>query len=90
MDPDIRIQLETTYEALENVGISLDQVAGSNTAAFTGTSFRDNQDSHMRDPQGMNDPFFITGNGAAMVANRVSHFYNLRGLNVMVDTACST
>jgi acyl transferase domain-containing protein len=90
MDPEIRLQLETTYEALENAGMPLEQVAGSKTGVFAGTCFRDNHDNHMRDPDGMNDPFFLTGNGAAMVANRISHFYDLRGPSIMVDTGCST
>lgn len=91
MDPEIRMQLETVYEALENAGIPLEQVAGSGTSVFAGTSFRDNHDSHMRDPTCMNDGgHFVTGNGAAMIANRVSHFYDLRGASIMVDTGCST
>ncbi|KAL4798426.1 hypothetical protein BDV19DRAFT_386313 [Aspergillus venezuelensis] len=90
MDPEVRLQLETSYEALENAGLPLHQVAGTKTGVFAGTSFRDNHDNHMRDPGTMNDAFFVTGNGAAMVANRVSHFYDLRGPSVMVDTGCST
>ncbi|RHZ73806.1 hypothetical protein CDV55_100878 [Aspergillus turcosus] len=90
MDPEVRLQLETVYEALENAGIPMEEVAGTNTSVFAGTSFRDNHDSHMRDPSTMDDAFFVTGNGAAMVANRVSHFYDLRGPSVMVDTGCST
>ncbi|KAH6871612.1 putative polyketide synthase [Thelonectria olida] len=90
MDPEIRIQLETVYEALENAGIPVESVIGSDTSVFAGTSFRDNHDNHMRDPACMDDGFFVTGNGATMIANRVSHFYDLRGASIMVDTGCST
>ncbi|KAJ5297715.1 hypothetical protein N7508_007964 [Penicillium antarcticum] len=90
MDPEVRLQLETVYEALENAGLPVEQIAGTNVSVFAGTSFRDNHDNHMRDPISVNNAYFVTGNGAAMVANRVSHFYDLRGPSVMVDTGCST
>jgi acyl transferase domain-containing protein len=43
----------------------------------------------MRDVETM-PRFFMTGNGAAMSANRMSHFFDLRGPSVTVDTGCST
>jgi acyl transferase domain-containing protein len=43
----------------------------------------------MRDPETL--PIsFITGNGTAMLANRISHFYDLRGPSVTIDTGCSS
>lgn len=32
----------------------------------------------------------MTGNGVAMASNRISHFYDLRGPSISVDTGCST
>ncbi|KAH6645861.1 hypothetical protein BKA67DRAFT_668597 [Truncatella angustata] len=90
MGPEIRLQLETVYEAFENAGLPIEQVAGSNTSVYSGTFFRDSHDSQLRDLPTMDNTFMITGTGAAMVANRVSHFYDLRGPSVMVDTGCST
>jgi acyl transferase domain-containing protein len=43
----------------------------------------------MRDVETM-PRLFMTGNGAAMSANRVSHFFDLRGPSITVDTGCST
>jgi len=43
----------------------------------------------MRDPETL-PRYFMTGNGAAMVSNRISHFYDLRGPSMTVDTGCST
>lgn len=34
--------------------------------------------------------FMITGTGAAMASNRVSHFFDLRGASMTLDTGCST
>jgi acyl transferase domain-containing protein len=46
-------------------------------------------DSLMRDPEEL-PRYVMTGNGATMMANRISHFYDLRGPSMTVDTGCST
>lgn len=89
MDPQFRLQLETVYEALESAGIPLDQITGSRTSVYAGAFFRDYHDSLMRDPATLTR-FFMTGNGSAMASNRISHFYDLRGPSMTVDTGCST
>lgn len=67
----------------------MEKFAGSKTSVFAGASFRDYHDSLMRDPDIL-PRYFLTGNGAAMGANRISHFYDLRGPSMTVDTGCST
>jgi acyl transferase domain-containing protein len=42
---------------------------------------RDLYESHM---------YHTSGNGRAMLANRVSWFYDLRGPSISLDTACSS
>lgn len=70
-------------------GIPLHKIAGSDTSVFAGAFFRDYQDSILRDPETL-PRSFLTGNGAAMISNRISHFYDLMGSSVTVDTGCST
>ncbi|KAK3300886.1 reducing type I polyketide synthase, partial [Chaetomium fimeti] len=89
MDPQIRIQLEVTFEALESAGIPLSKAVGSNTSVYTGSFTKDYQDLQVRDPLHTSRGF-VTGNYAAMLANRVSHFFDLRGPSTAVDTGCST
>ncbi|KAH8430189.1 uncharacterized protein LDX57_007859 [Aspergillus melleus] len=89
LDPQYRLQLESVYEALENAGIPLTKVAGSATSVFAGAFFHDYHDSHMRDPESL-PRFLMTGNGAAMASNRISHFYDLLGPSMTLDTGCST
>ncbi|KAL4916483.1 hypothetical protein BDW62DRAFT_186074 [Aspergillus aurantiobrunneus] len=89
MDPQIRLLLEVTYEALESAGITLAQIAGSNTSVFTGSFIRDYHDLLSRDPDTL-PRYFTTGNFAAMIANRISHFFDLQGPSTPVDTGCST
>ncbi|KAG0160284.1 hypothetical protein PDIDSM_7811 [Penicillium digitatum] len=89
MDPQIRLLLEVTYEALESAGLSLAQIAGSNTSVFTGSFIHDYQDLMSRDPTTFSR-YFSTGNFTAMMANRISHYFDLRGPSTPVDTGCST
>jgi acyl transferase domain-containing protein len=70
-------------------GIPLEQIAGSRTSVYAGAFFRDYHDSLMRDPATLTR-FFMTGNGSAMASNRISHFYDLRGPSMTIDTGCST
>ncbi|THC90199.1 hypothetical protein EYZ11_010343 [Aspergillus tanneri] len=70
-------------------GIPLEQIAGSNTSVFAGVFFKDYNDSLMRDPDRL-PRYLLTGNGSAMASNRISHFFDLRGASMTVDTGCST
>ncbi|KAL7625005.1 hypothetical protein AAE478_004219 [Parahypoxylon ruwenzoriense] len=89
LDPQFRLQLESVYEALENAGLSLVQIAGSNTSVFAGVWSHDYRESLIRD--GENLPrSFATGTGSAFASNRVSHFFDLRGSSMTIDTGCST
>lgn len=33
---------------------------------------------------------YLTGNGIAMLSNRVSHFYDFQGVSMTLDVGCST
>ncbi|KAI0130249.1 thiolase-like protein [Xylariales sp. AK1849] len=73
----------------ESAGLPLEKVAGSQTAVFAGAMFRDYHDVLMRDAENL-PRYHVTGNSGAFTANRLSHFFDLRGPSVSVDTACST
>ncbi|KAI4150924.1 MAG: hypothetical protein LQ340_003808, partial [Diploschistes diacapsis] len=89
MDPQQRLMLECSYEALENAGIPLSKIVGTETAVFAGSFCRDWTDILNRDVEAL--PFYqATGTGQALLANRISYFYNLSGPSMSVDTACSS
>ncbi|KAH6080707.1 hypothetical protein HBI67_026930 [Parastagonospora nodorum] len=88
MDPQLRFLLEGVFEALENAGLPLENIAGSNTSVFSGAFSHDHQDSIIADPENVSSTF-MTGNGTAMFSNRVSHFFNLKGPSLTIDTGCS-
>lgn len=90
LDPQQRLLLECTYEALENSGTPLSQVQGSKTSCFVGSFCGDYTDMLMRDPE--TTPMYQctnSGHSRAILANRLSYFFNLQGPSVTIDTACS-
>ncbi|EAQ86385.1 hypothetical protein CHGG_07638 [Chaetomium globosum CBS 148.51] len=89
LDPQYRIQLESAYEALENAGLSMSQVAGTNTSVYAGIYTHDYHDGLMRDEEKL-PRFLLIGTMAAMASNRISHFFDLRGPSMTIDTGCST
>ncbi|RYP73024.1 hypothetical protein DL771_003892 [Monosporascus sp. 5C6A] len=89
MDPQYRIQLESTYEALENAGLAMSQVAGSNTSVYAGIFTHDYHEGLIRDGDKL-PRFLPIGSLSAMASNRISHFFDLRGASMTVDTGCST
>lgn len=62
---------------------------GSDTSVFAGCMLRDYHDTLSRDPDTL-PRYFMTSNAATMASNRVSHFYDLHGPSMTVDTGCST
>ncbi|KAF2106034.1 hypothetical protein BDV96DRAFT_607692 [Lophiotrema nucula] len=89
MDPQQRGLLETSYRALENAGISLDKVYGTDTSVHTGCFTADYLLTMAKDPELM-PKYGGTGVAAAMLSNRISSFFNLHGSSVTIDTACSS
>ncbi|KAI4621629.1 Type I Iterative PKS [Alternaria sp. BMP 0032] len=88
MDPQLRLMLEGVYNATESAGLPIEKLSGSNTSVYSATFGRDYAEMLMKDADSM-PTSLVTGNGPAMFANRVSHFYNLMGPSVTVDTGCS-
>jgi cyclopropane fatty-acyl-phospholipid synthase-like methyltransferase/3-oxoacyl-(acyl-carrier-protein) synthase len=89
MDPQQRLVLEVTWEALESAGIVPDRLAGSRTGVFIGISNFDYNRLLCRDFSTM-DAYSSTGTILAIAANRLSYLLNLRGPSLAVDTACSS
>ncbi|MEV8377116.1 SDR family NAD(P)-dependent oxidoreductase [Kribbella sp. NPDC056861] len=90
-DPHHRMVLRAMFLAFEDAGYSIDRLRGSNTGVFVG--FAVNPGSTYLDYICRIDPSVgqqaITGNIPTMLANRLSHFLDLRGPSLVVDTACS-
>src|ERR1700704_3356224 len=91
VDPQHRLLLETSWEAIENAGLVLDLEKGSDIAVFVGISHNDYQgiQSTAGDHFGIT-PHTPTGSAHSIAANRISYCLNLRGPSVAMDTACSS
>ncbi|KAL4867992.1 hypothetical protein BDV12DRAFT_209443 [Aspergillus spectabilis] len=88
IDPQQRQLLEVVYEGIENAGLSLEKLDGAAYGCFVGSYAVDYQDIQMRDPEDRVDGMTI-GVGRAILSNRLSHFLNIKGASMTIDTACS-
>jgi zearalenone synthase (highly reducing iterative type I polyketide synthase) len=89
LDPRQRIAMEVAYEALENAGIPLQKVKGTQTACFMGSSMSDYRDAVARD-FGHFPKYHILGVSDEMISNRISHFLDIHGPSATIQTACSS
>lgn len=89
MDPQHRLLLEMSWEALEHAGIAPSSLAGSHTGVFFGIAHHDYLLRTM-DETLINNPYVMTGNAHSVGAGRVSYLLGLHGPAMAVDTACSS
>ncbi|MEN3316494.1 MAG: hypothetical protein V7605_2728 [Acidimicrobiaceae bacterium] len=91
VDPQHRLLLEMSYEAFEDAGVSLEQVAGSSTGVFVGISTHDYGDIQVYPSnRTLIDGHSNSGSATSLAANRISYMFDLRGPSMIVDTACSS
>lgn len=89
MDPQQRQLLEVVYECLENAGESLQSVSGANVGCYVANFTSDYTVMQAQDPD-LYHRYSATGFGPTILANRISHVFNLRGPSFVLDTACSS
>ena len=88
MDPQQRLMLEVVWETLEHSGYNSQELADRKTGVFVGTS---SKDYSVLISEGKSfSPYMGTGNAPSIIANRISHTFNLKGPSISVDTACSS
>ncbi|MDI1450924.1 acyltransferase domain-containing protein [Polyangium sp. 6x1] len=89
MDPQQRIMLELSWEALEDAGIPPLSLAGSATGVFVGAIWSDFALLLGRLGLSAIAPHTVTGVHHSIIANRVSYTLGLEGPSMAIDTACS-
>lgn len=91
MDPQQRLLLEVAWEALEDAGLQLEPLRGSQTGVFIGLSTHDYQRIQMEagDPA-HDDPYSGTGTAGSIASGRLSYCLGFQGPSLSVDTACSS
>jgi len=91
MDPQQRMLLEATWEALEDGGQVPERLAGSRTGVFVGIFMRDYEQlltSSLN--RGLINNHTGVGTSMAIAANRISYAFDFTGPSVALDTACSS
>ncbi|RWS23386.1 fatty acid synthase-like protein, partial [Leptotrombidium deliense] len=83
LDPQIRLFHETTYEAIYDAGINPDELRGSNTGVFIGSSYNDTESA-------IASKEFDVDAVIALTASRISKSFDFRGQCFMNDTACAS
>src|SRR5690606_5179132 len=97
VDPQQRLMMELTWEALEHARIPASDLKGEPVGVFIGSSTNDFQliaalglaDQDPNAPVSA-QAYAITGSSTSIIANRVSYFYDFRCPSVAVDTAWSS
>ncbi len=89
IDPQQRMALELTWEALEHARIPASSLRGETVGVFVGASNNDYSFLSVSDAS-VAHPYAITGTTSSIIANRVSYFFDFRGPSMAIDTACSS
>jgi acyl transferase domain-containing protein len=87
IDPAQRMLIETVYHALEYAGYTDHQDIDSRTGVFIAGGGSEYLDLISPDDYSM---ISEVGNISAVSAGRISHFFDLRGPSLIINTACSS
>ncbi len=89
MDPQHRLMLEVAWEALDDAGVALNEIEGTNAGVFVGIFSNDYLRMQADHPRKI-DGYTLIGSLKSYAANRISYKFDLRGPSVAVDTACAS
>lgn len=88
IDPQQRILLEVSYEALENAGMPIEGLRGSQTGVYVALVSRDYDRQIYKDPSQI-PRHHLTGCGDATACGRISYVFDFKGPSMSIDTGCS-
>ncbi|KAJ4859016.1 KR domain-containing protein [Trichoderma breve] len=89
LDPMKRLLLEVSYESIENAGIQVEDLFNTETGCYVGCMTNDYEMISLHDIYDLGHAA-ASATSEAMLANRVSWFYGLKGPSLTLDTACSS
>ncbi|MEM7182608.1 MAG: acyltransferase domain-containing protein [Spirochaetota bacterium] len=90
MDPQQRLMLELSWEALEDSRVVVDDLKGSDTSVFFGVIWNDYATLLDKNSTDYIAQHTATGSHYSIVANRVSYVFGFEGPSMAIDTACSS
>ncbi|MRH86131.1 acyltransferase domain-containing protein [Nocardia sp. SYP-A9097] len=99
MDPQQRLTMELTWEALEHARIPANTLKGRSVGVYVGSSGNEfmliaamavgSTQQEAKTPLSA-EAYAIMGSVSSIIANRTSYFFDFRGPSVAIDTACSS
>lgn len=89
VDPQHRLMLELTWEALESAGIVPASVTGSCSGVFIGLSANDYAQLNLSGDEAPN-AYTNIGSAISICSNRISYIFDFHGPSMSIDTACSS
>lgn len=89
MDPQQKLLVEEVWKAIEDAGITREDLNGKRYGVFVGAGSGDYIYTEAFDKSKLN-AFSLTGANSAMLAGRISYLLNLKGPALTIDTACSS
>ncbi|MEL7001763.1 MAG: beta-ketoacyl synthase N-terminal-like domain-containing protein, partial [Bacteroidota bacterium] len=90
IDPQQRLVLEVTWEALDDAGVEIKKLKGSKTGVFNGAIWSDYAGMCQKLGDEKINKYTATGNHHSIISNRVSYLLGLQGPSMTIDTACSS
>lgn len=88
-DPQHRLLLETSWEAMEHAGLTRDALVDTQTGVFLGLTHNDYQ-LLAADAGAVEKPYGFIANSFSLASGRIAYALGLHGPALTVDTACSS
>lgn len=90
MDPQQRIMLELAWSCFEDAAIRPSELSGKKVGVFLGVFNFDYKELQERGGNLAIEAHHSTGTASAIIANRISYYFNFTGPSLPIDTACSS
>ncbi|XP_077489222.1 fatty acid synthase-like [Amblyomma americanum] len=89
MDPQMRLLMETSYEAMVDAGYDPETLRGRKIGVFVACGNSDSDEAFCSNTEKI-DGFSLLGSCRAMFSNRLSYTFDFRGPSFTLDAACSS